>query len=164
MAQPKEGHGRLGYSSGITVIGVVGVAVVAIEHIVVVGKGGVEETQPAVVLVVAYGDPHGCGFAAVLVQGIAGGVAVVFKGAVAFVDVEVVGGGVVGHQQVYFAVVVEVDEDRGESVVAVGIADSGFLADIGEGAVAVVVEEMVVLSFEPAGAAHHVDAAELAEV
>ena len=75
-------------------------------------------------LVVADGDAHGRGFAAILVQRVAGGVAVVFEGAVAFVDVEVVGRGVVGDQQVDFAVVVQVDEDGGEAVVAVGVADA----------------------------------------
>src|ERR1700733_7653414 len=105
--------GRLRYPGGIAVVGVVGIAVVAVEHVVVVGKGGVEETQPAVVLVVPDSDPHGRGFAAVLIQGVSGGVAVIFEGAVAFVDVEVIGRGVVGYQQVYLAVVVQVHEDRG---------------------------------------------------
>src|ERR1700678_2946976 len=95
----QKGHGYLRYTSGIAVVGVIGIAIVAIEHIVIVGKGGVEEIHPAIVLIIPYRNAHGGGFASIFIQSIPGGITVIFEGAVAFVDVQVVGGGVIGHQQ-----------------------------------------------------------------
>ena len=117
----------------------------------------------AVVHVVAHRQAHGGDLAAILVQREAGDVALIFEGAVALVDVEIVGLGVVGHQQVGLAVVVHVDKDGGEAVVSAGIGDAGFHADVGKGAVAVVVEEVVGLALQSARAAHHGNAVQLAE-
>src|SRR5580698_2367819 len=158
----EEGDGVLRDAGMIADVGEVGVSVVVIEDFVVVGKGRNQEVVEAVVLVVAYGEAHGGYFAAVLVEGEAGGVAVVVEGSVALVDVEVVGRGVVGYGEVYFAVVVQIDEDAGESVVLVRVVDSGFDADVGEGSVAVVVKEVIRLAFEAAGTAHDADSAKVA--
>ena len=106
-----------------------------------------------VVLVVADGDAHGGGFAAGRVERVAGGVAVVLEGAVALVDVEIVGRGVVADQQVGLAVVVDVDEDGAEAVVAGLVGHAGLFADVGKSAVAVVVEQMIGLAVEAARAA-----------
>ena len=67
--------------------------------------------------VVADGDAHGGRFAAALVERVAGGKAGVLEGAVTFVEVEIIGSGVVGDQQVGLAIAVDVDEDvkRGRS-------------------------------------------------
>ena len=110
VAPAEEGDGWLSDAHLVADVGEVGVAVVAVERVVVVGEGGVVEVEKAVVLVVADGDAHGGGLAAVLVEGVTGGVAGVFEGAVAFVDVEIVGGGVVADEEVGLAVVVDVDE------------------------------------------------------
>ncbi len=60
---------------------------------------------------VSGGDAHAGGLAAALVEGVAGSKACVLKRAVALVDVEVVGRGVVGDEQVRFAVPVHVNEE-----------------------------------------------------
>src|SRR5260370_13872347 len=83
-APGEEGDGWFGDAHLIADVGEVGAAVVAVEGVVVVGEGGVVEVEEAVVLVVADGYSHGGGLAAVLVEGVSGGVAGVFEGAVAF--------------------------------------------------------------------------------
>ena len=75
-----------------------------------------------------------------------------FECSVALVEVHVVGGGVVADEEVDFAIVVNVDKDRAEAVVAGLVGHAGFLADIGKGAVAVVMKEMVGLALEAARA------------
>ena len=57
--------------------------------------------------------------------------------------IERTGGGVVGDVDVRPAVVVEVGGENAEAVGAVGAEDSGGFGDVGEGAVAVVVEENI---------------------
>ena len=134
-------------------VGKVGVAFVAIERLVIVGEGGVEDVELAVVLVVADGDAHGGGLAAGLIERIARGVAHIFKGAVAFVEIKIIGRGVVADEQIGLAVVVDVDEDRAQAVVAGLVGHAGLLADVGKSAVAVVVEEMIGLALQAARAA-----------
>ena len=69
-------------------------------------------------MIVADGNAHGGGFATVFVEGVSRGVAGVLEGAVALVEVEVVGGGIIGDEEIGLAVVVDVDEDGGQAVVA----------------------------------------------
>ena len=87
----------------------------------------------------------------------------ILERAVALVDVEIVGLGVVGDQQVHFAVVVHVHKNRCEAVIGAGIGHSGLDAHIGKRAVAVVVEQVVGLPLQPVRAAHHRYAVQLAE-
>ena len=66
-----------------------------------------------VILIVPHRDAHRRGFAALLIQiqRIFGSIARVLKCAIAFIDdVEVVWRGVVGHQQVHFAIIASVDQ------------------------------------------------------
>ena len=96
-----------------------------------------------VAVVVADGDAHaGLGFG-VGGEGDAGLDGDVLEGAVVLVLVEGGGGGVVGDVDVGPAVVVEVGGADAEAVGADGGPHAGLLADVGEGAVAVVVVEDV---------------------
>ena len=129
--------------------------IVVVERLVVVGEIGDQQVDQAVVHVVAYGQAHGCDLAALVVQRKAGDIALIFKRAVALINVEVVGLGVVGHQQIDFAVVIYIHKDRSESVVGVLVGDAGFLANVCKGSVAIVVEEMIRLALQTVRAAHY---------
>ncbi len=110
-APAEEGDSEFSDLCVVADVGKVGIAIVTVERLVVVGKGGVVDVEEAVVAVVADGDAHGGSLTAFFVQSISGGVALVVELAVAHVDVEVIGGGVISDEQVGFAVVIDVDED-----------------------------------------------------
>jgi hypothetical protein len=153
-APAQEREACLGKAGAITYIGKAGVAVVVVEHLVVVRKVGVEDIELAVVVVISHGQPHRSYFASVLVDGKARIVTGVLKSPVALVDIEIVRRRVVGHQQIRLAVVVDVHKDRGKSVVFTGVADAGLQADVGKCSVGVLVEEMIGLALQAARAAH----------
>src|SRR5438105_2288693 len=75
--------------------------------------------------------------------------------------VEIVGRRIVGDQEVHPAIIVNVDEYGRQAKVSRGIGDTGLFADVGERAVAVVVEQVITLANKSARAAHHLHAAEL---
>ena len=58
-----------------------------------------------------------------------------------------------GDEQIGMAVAFNVGEDRGQAEEAFGIVDAGLLGDFREGAVAVVVEEIVAITFQSGGTA-----------
>src|SRR5437773_1488770 len=71
----------------------------------------------------------------------------------------------VGQEQVRPAVVIEVDADHAERVVLLREQyDSRFLADVGEGAIAIIVVEIISSSRQPARSAGHRNAFVLAEL
>src|ERR1035441_231657 len=117
----------------------------------------------AVVLVVSSSEAHVGHLSAVVVQGKAAGVTGVFEGSVALVDVEIVGRGVVGYQEIHFAVSIHVGKQRTEAVVPCRIVHTQLLAHIGKRSVPVVMEEMILLSAETAGTAHALFAAVVTE-
>ena len=106
VAPADKGDGGLRDAGLVADVGETVVAVVVVEHLVVVAEVGDEKADLAVVLIVAGSDAHGGDLAAVFIQREAGDVALVVEGAVALVDVEEVGLGVVADQQVGFAVAV----------------------------------------------------------
>ena len=110
--------------------------------------------------VVAFGDAHAGGLAAALVQRIAGGKGHVLKRAVSLVEVEVVRCGVVGDNEVRLAVAVDIDEERRQPIVGMLVRDAGMLTDVGKGAVAIVVKQVVGFALEPVGAAHDIHTTE----
>jgi hypothetical protein len=132
VAPADKGNGGLGDSGLVADVGKARVAVVVVEHLIVVAKVGDEKIEQAVVLVVARGNAHGGDLAAVLVQREARRVALVVEGAVALVDVEKVGLGVVAHQQVGLAVAVERGKDGGEAVVVFLVFDAGLHGRVGK--------------------------------
>src|SRR5271167_17689 len=70
---------------------------------------------------------------------------------------------IIRDQKVDPAIVVHVDENRRQTVIAAGIGNAGLHAHIGESAIAVVVKQMIALARQPARAAHDRDATKLAE-
>ena len=92
VGKADEGDGWAGDAGAVTDIGEGAGAIVFEDDFVVVGEGGGDDVEVAVVLVVADGEAHIGDLAAALVDGETGDVGVVFEGAVALVDVEVVGG------------------------------------------------------------------------
>ena len=111
VAPADKGDGRLRQACAVADIGKAGVAVVVEEHFVVVAEIADKEVHLAVVLVVAGGNAHGRNLAAVVVERETRQVAVVFKGAVALVDVEIVGCGVIAHHEVWLAVALQINKD-----------------------------------------------------
>ncbi len=163
VAESEERNGSLAETDVVAEIGEVGVAVVVVERVVGIAEGGVVNIELACVLIVADGEPHGSRLQAGLIERKSRRITVIFKRAVALVDVEIVGCGVVGHKQVQLAIVIDVGEHRAQPVIAGLVGHSGLHAYVGEGAVAVVVEEMIAFAGQAAGTAANLFAAEGAE-
>ena len=163
VSEAHKGYGRLSDTRLITHIREKAGAVVLEEDIVVVGKVGVDDREMSVVLVVAGGDAHIRNLAAEFVQRVSAFETLVLKRAVAFVDVQIVRRGVVGHQKVRLAVPVHVGKQSAQPVIAIGVVHAQLLADVGKGSIAVVVKQVVMLAFQSARPAHHLHAAILAK-
>src|SRR5260370_29565920 len=98
-----------------------------------------DEMEVAGEIVIGGGGAHaGLGFA-VGAEGAAGFHGDVGEGAVFFILIEGAGGGIVGDVNVRPAIVVEVGGEHAETVSAVGLQNASFFADVGEGAVTIVV-------------------------
>src|SRR5215470_5508396 len=78
------------------------------------------------------------------------------------VAIKIAGNRIVGHQQVKPAVVVDVHKNRSEAVVSGAVGHAGFQTDIREGAIPVVVEQVIAFARQAAWTAHAADAAKLA--
>src|SRR5580700_11207031 len=139
------GHGQANIAAHI---GKAEIAFIAIEDFVVVGEGGVQNVEPAVIFVVAQRNPHACRVASFTVHRVARLKTKIFKSPVTFVAVEIVRHRVVGYQQFGAAIPVEIRKYRRKSEVAGRIGHSRLDAHIGEGTVTVVVKEVVMLSFQ----------------
>ena len=133
-------------------------AQVQVERIGVAGEVGLDDVEEAVAVVVADGDAHAGLRLAVGRVGDAGFDGHIFERAVLLILVEGGGGGVVGDVDVGPAVVVEVGDADAERIGADGVPHAGFFADVGEGAVAVVVIEDVFAALQAGRAAGHLDA------
>ena len=79
------------------------------------------------------------------------------------VVVEIVGHRVVGDHQVHPSIVVDIHKHRSKAVVTLGIGNSGSHADVGEGTIPIIVEEVILLSGQTTRSTHHIDAAEFTE-
>src|SRR6266851_5470037 len=102
-----------------------------------------DEIEIAVEIVIGGGDAHAGLRLAVGAESAARFDGDVGESAVFFVLIERAGRGIVGDVNVRPAVVVEIGGEHAEAEGAVGLQDAGFFADVGEGAVAVVVVENV---------------------
>ncbi len=131
---------------------------------VIVREVGDVQSDAAIVAIVRNRHSHGCLLAPIFIERKAGGIARIFEGAVALVDVHVVRRRVIRNQQIRFAIAIDVHECSRKAVIRIGIRNSRFVAHIGKRTVTVVMEEMVSLALQPAWAAHHRRAAILAEV
>ena len=112
--------------------------------------------------VIANGNAHGGLLRTVFAYGCTGLEADVLESSVAQVLVEELRRGIVGDVNVRAPGVVEVGPNHAETVVAVGIADSGGFGNVSERSVSIVVKERIARAFQAAWAALHVDATILA--
>ena len=119
------------------------VALIAIKRVVLLGEVGDEDAQPAARVVVGDRHAHPALLGAVLAHGNPHEEPRFLEGPALPVDVEVVGGRVVGDVEVEPAVAVHVDPGDAKAEVAVGIADARFLADLGEGAARILAEQEI---------------------
>ena len=145
-------------AAGISAVFEDGVAEIGVEGIGVAGEIRFYDIEIAVAIVIADGDAHaglGLGFG-----GESGAVfdGDVLEGAVVLVEVERGGSGIVGDVNVGPAVVIEIGGGDAEAVGADGVPHAGFLADVGERAVAVVVIEEIFSAGEAGRSAGYDDA------
>ena len=145
-------------------VGVCSVAVVVVEVAGVVDEVGFEDIEPAIAVVVGDGDAHACLLVSIVVVGASGHDGDVGECAVVVVLEEDAGLGVDGDVDVGPSIVVKVVGDGGDGVARAGLEDAAFFRDVGECAVAVVVEEEIGVGGEASWAAHDGDALPLAEV
>src|SRR6185437_7080410 len=129
-----------GDASFVTDVGEIAGAVVAEDHIVIVAEVGVDDIQMPIVFVVSGGNAHVRDLASIGIQRVAALETFVGKCSIPFIDVEIIRRGVVGNQKIGLAVIVYIREQRPQAVVSGWIADSELLADIGKGAVSIVME------------------------
>src|SRR6202043_768145 len=121
-----------------------------------------EKAVAAAVIEISEGDSHGGLRAAFFVKSEAALVTGVLERAVMAIAVKIVGSGVIGDDEVDPTVIVQVGENGCKAIAAFAIGYSGFQANIGKRAVAVVVEEMVSFAQQSHGTAENVDATILA--
>src|SRR6267378_811085 len=115
------------------------IAKIAIKRGRVTGKIRFDEIEVAVEIVIGGGDAHAGLGLAIGAESAAGFHGDVGEGAVFFILIEGAGGGIVGDVNVRPAIVVEIGGEHTEAVGAVGLQNAGFFADVGEGAVTIVV-------------------------
>src|ERR1035441_9366122 len=115
--------------------------VVAVEHVGVAAKMGLEDIQVAVRVEVSRGQAHARLFLSVLAERQAGFQALLGERAVTIVVEQQAGRGIAGHVDIGPAVAVEIGRRRGEGIARLHGGDAGLTAHVGEGAVAVVVAE-----------------------
>ena len=139
------------------------VAVVVVQVARVVGEVGLEDVEPAIAVVVGYGNTHASLLMAVVVVGAAGHYRDVGECAVVIVLEQDAWLRIDSDINVGPAVVVEVVGDRGDGIARTGLQNARLLRDIGEGAVSVVVIKDVRIARKPARAAHRWHALPLAE-
>src|SRR6201994_1034535 len=155
IAPAKKWDRIFGDSSFIARIDEVQVAIVSVQHFVVVRKVSVQNIQAANIPVVAHRDSHRRRFPPIVIDRISGLEAEVLEGAIALVPVEIVRRRIVRHQELGFPIVIQVNEQRRQAVISRGVGYPGLLADIGEFSIAIIVEKMVVLASESARPAEH---------
>src|SRR3984957_18053606 len=138
-------------------------AFVAVERLVIVGERPRIEVDQAVVAVIAYRQPHRGRLPSILIQRKTGEHADIFKSPVSLIDIEIVWGRIVGDEQVYPPVVIHIDECRREAVGDVFVGHAGFLTDVRERTISVVMKKMIGLALQASRSAHYAFTAELAK-
>src|SRR5882762_1960020 len=140
-------------------IGEIPVSVIAVEIVVFIGEiRGVNRGAPGVI-VIANGDAHGGLFGTVFTDRRAGLESDLFEFSIAKILVEKAGSGIVGDVNIRAAGIIEIGPDNAHAIVSIGVAYARGFRNIGESAVAIVVEQSITSAFEAARPALHVDAA-----
>src|ERR1700722_18523726 len=160
---PAEERDRYFGNSGLIAdVRVIPVSVITVKRFVIIRECGGREIEKIIVQIIPDRNSHGRGFAAVFIQSKSGRVTYIFEGAVPLVQVQEVGGRIVGHDQVGFRVIVYVREDGCQPVESAGILHTRLFADVSEGAVSVVVKQMIWFTPKAARSAHDIYRAKLA--
>jgi len=120
--------------------------------------------EEAAVIVVAKIHSHRSLGAAIAAKRASAEHACVRKGAIVIVVIEVVRGGIVGHVQVWPAVIIIVAPRRTQTVIQVGVAHPRFLGNILKGAIAAIAKEEMAFSYHAPGAALDGDPLEMAKL
>ena len=143
-------------------IGESAVAVVVVEVAGVVGEVRFEDVEPSVAVVIGDANTHAGLFMAVVVVGAAGHHGDIGECAVVIVVEENAGLRVHGDINVRPAVVVEIIGNGGDGVSRARLQNAGFLGNVGESSVAIVVVEDVGVAGKAARPAHNRNALPLA--
>src|SRR5882757_8275320 len=99
VAPAKKWNRIFGDAGLIACVTEIQIAVVPIQHLVVIGKIGVQYVEAPVISIVAYSDAHGRCLAAIMVDRITGLEAEILECTVTLVAVEIVWSRVICHQQ-----------------------------------------------------------------
>ena len=118
----------------------IAIAVIAIEWLVVVRECGDEEIDSAIAIVVADGDPHRCLSAPLFAERNPRTVASILECPVMMIPVQVVCRRIVGNNEIYPAIVVNVNKDGSKTVATPRIRDAGLDTDVLKSAVTIVVK------------------------
>src|SRR6266704_1847201 len=138
------------------------VAVVVIEVAGIVGEVGLENVKPSVAVIIGDRDAHSGLFVAILAVRAAGDHGDIRERSIVIVVKENAGFGIHGDINIGPAIIIKIIGDRGDGIPRPGLEDSRLRADVGKGAVAVVVEENVGVAGSTTRAAHDGDAFPLA--
>jgi len=133
-------------------------AEIVVERGRVASEIGLDEIEVAVKIVIGRGDAHAGLGLAISAQRAASFERNVGENAVPLILIERACRGIVGDIDVRPAIVVEIGSEHAEAVGPAGFEDAGFFADVGEGAVAVVVVENVFSAVQAGRAAGDHDA------
>src|SRR5439155_4436897 len=133
--------------------GTVSIVVVLVRR--VVAEVGLDDIEPAVFVVVGYGNAHPGLLLPVIVQRRAGGNAGLLEGPVLLIVIQQAGLRVARDVQVRIAVIIQIRSDRGEAVTSGGLADPTRYRYVFEFATALVAEQKITAGRQPARTAHH---------
>ena len=131
-------------------------ALIFVEGIILAFKIGDKNIEVAIVVVIANRRAHTPLFGAVAAIGHARTEALVHKGAVALVLVQIVGSRVIGDENIGPAIAVEIAEDDPVPIVFCA-GNASFLAAVGQGAVTAVVVEYIAGGEQAARTAKNID-------
>ena len=131
-------------------------ALIFVQGIVLAFKVGDKDIEVAIVVVIADRDAHAPLFGAVAAIGHARAEALVHKGSVALILVQIIGRRVVGDENIGPAIAVEIAKNDPVPIV-LRAGNAGFLAAVGPSAVAAVVVEDIASGEQTARAAKNID-------
>ena len=131
-------------------------ALIFVQGIVLAFKVGDKNIEVPIVVVIADRRAHAPLFGAVAAIGHARAEALIDKGSVALILVQIVGSRVVGDENIGPAIAVEIAEDHPVPIVLCA-SNTGFLAAVSQGAVTIVAVEYIASGEQTARAAKNID-------
>ena len=134
------------------------IAIVAVKRVVLVGKIRDVQRRPAGVHVIAHSNAHASLLRSILAHRGPRLQANLLEFSVTCILVEIVGGGIVGDENIRTPGVIEIRPHHTEPVETVGVIHACRLGNIRKRAVAVVMKQRVAGAFQPPGTTLHVQA------